>query len=215
MENKTPAQIVAEKLMNIQAEIKAPKGQTNDFGKYKYRSCEDILKAAKPLLQKNGLVLTITDELVEISGRVYVKATATVSDGIATIHTQAFAREPEDKKGSDQAQVTGASSSYARKYALGGLFALDDTKDPDTNEWREERENRQKTQKPAQKAQPAPAPAPTGPICSDCGRPLTDHGKWKVQTIANWSQEKLGAIVCWDCISTKYQRNDQEGNTNA
>lgn len=227
MENKTPAQALYEKLCSIQVELNAPKSKTNTFGKYNYRSAEDILEAVKPHLKKNGVVLTITDDLVEMAGRVYIKATAKLSDGIAVIETQAFAREPEDKKGSDQAQVTGASSSYARKYALSGLFCIDDNKDPDTNEWREEKNAKaQKNQQGPKDTheqywneqqsviEPPPPPARSIPTCTDCGRPITAHGKWKVETIAKWSQDKLGSVKCWDCIS-KYAKNKEEENTNA
>ena len=218
MENKTPAQSLTDKLCNIQAELNAPKSKTNTFGKYKYRSCEDILEALKPHLKKNGVILTITDDLVEMAGRVYIKATAKISDGIAIIETHACAREPEDKKGSDQAQVTGASSSYARKYALSGLFCIDDNKDPDTNEWQEEKSAKAQGAADTHEKywnEPTPAPAaPSIPTCTDCGKPVTAHGKWKVQTIASWSQEKLGSVKCWDCIS-KYAKNTEEEEKHA
>lgn len=119
-----------EQLKKIQKELKAPKGQYNDFGNYKYRSCEDILNAVKPLL--GDLLLTLEDDIVEVGGRVYVKATAKLSDGEKEISVNAFAREPEHKKGMDDSQITGATSSYARKYALNGLFCIDDAKDADT-----------------------------------------------------------------------------------
>ena len=121
-------------LLNIQAELKAPKNQTNKFGGYSYRSAEGIQEAAKPLLKKYKAVLTISDEIEEVGGRVYVKAIASLWDaesGEAIAGTQAYAREAENKKGMDDAQITGSASSYARKYALNGLFAIDDTKDPD------------------------------------------------------------------------------------
>ena len=120
-----------EKLVSIQSELKAPKSQTNAFGKYKYRSCEDILEAVKPLLKEHGLSLTISDEIVEVGGRVYVKATATISDEEHGHSVTAFARESLEQKGMSDAQITGAASSYARKYALNGLFLIDDTKDSD------------------------------------------------------------------------------------
>lgn len=126
---------IQEKLLSVQSELKAPKGQYNSFGKYNYRNCEDILEAVKPLLKKANLTLTINDEIVLIGDRYYVKATATVSDGETSISTSAFAREAETKKGMDDSQITGATSSYARKYALNGLFAIDDTKDADTGEY--------------------------------------------------------------------------------
>ena len=128
-----------EKLLKIQQELKVPKNRTNTFGGYKYRSCEDIVEAAKLLCHKEGLVLTLSDEMVEVGGRVYVRAEARVqtleSDKIKDVlSTQAcygYAREAETKKGMDEAQITGSASSYARKYALNGLFAIDDVADPD------------------------------------------------------------------------------------
>lgn len=121
-----------EKIVAIQSELKAPKGQYNSLGKYNYRSCEDILEGVKPLLAKHGLVLTIQDSIDLIGDRFYVKATATITDGKEQLSTSAYARESLDKKGMDASQVTGATSSYARKYALNGLLAIDDTKDADT-----------------------------------------------------------------------------------
>ncbi len=120
------------KLSQIQSEIKAPKGQFNSFGKYYYRSCEDIVEAVKPILNKYGFALLLNDEVTEVGGRVYVKATATITDGKEIYTATAFAREEEAKKGMDASQITGTASSYARKYALNGLFAIDDTKDADT-----------------------------------------------------------------------------------
>lgn len=126
-----------EALRLIQQELKAPKGQYNSFGKYHYRSCEDIVESVKPLLAKHGVQLTLTDDIVMVGDRIYVKATATLYDekGVSETAT-AFAREPEQKKGMDESQITGTASSYARKYALNGLFLIDDTKDPDTDEYR-------------------------------------------------------------------------------
>lgn len=141
-----------EKLLAIQTKLKAPKGQYNSFGKYSYRSAEDILEAVKPLNAEQGVLLTITDEIKEIGGRVYVVATATVSDGTDTLQVSAFAREPENKKGMDESQITGATSSYARKYALNGLYAIDDNKDADTDEHKQQQDNAPKKQ-PAQKKQ--------------------------------------------------------------
>ena len=126
-----------EKLVAIQNDLKAPKDKENKFGGFRYRSCEGILEAVKPLLAREGLVLTITDEIVQIGERFYVKATATVrGDAISDwMCTTAYAREADNKKGMDPAQVTGATSSYARKYALNGLFCIDDAKDADTDEF--------------------------------------------------------------------------------
>ena len=120
-----------KKMVKIQSELKAPKNQVNSFGKYKYRSCEDIIEAVKPLLAKEGLYMNISDEIVEVGGKNYVKAVATIFDGENVITSSAVARESIDKKGMDDAQQTGATSSYARKYALNGLFGIDDQKDAD------------------------------------------------------------------------------------
>ena len=125
---------IQQKLQGIQSSLKAPKGQTNKFGGYRYRSAEDILTSVKPLLAEWACTLVITDEMVEVGGRVYVKSTAVISsteESSNSIHVNAYAREAETKKGMDDAQITGSASSYARKYALNGLFAIDDTKDPD------------------------------------------------------------------------------------
>lgn len=120
-----------ERLLNVQHKLKAPKGQYNKFGNFNYRSAEDILEAVKPLNFENGLTLTISDEVKEVAGRIYVVAVATVTDGTDSISVQALAREPENRKGMDESQITGATSSYARKYALNGLYAIDDNKDSD------------------------------------------------------------------------------------
>lgn len=144
---------VYEKLSKVQTELKAPKGQYNSFGKYKYRSCEDILEAVKPLNAKHGVVLTVGDEVVEISNRFYVKATATFVDiesGEKIINT-ALAREDDAKKGMDGSQITGTASSYARKYCLNGLFCIDDTKDADTDEYRHQQERKPQENKPQER----------------------------------------------------------------
>lgn len=123
-----------EKLLKIQSQLKAPKNQFNKFGNYNYRSCEDIVEAVKPLLKENKLILTISDSIEHIGERFYIKSTASIvdiEDG-KTIATTAYAREEENKKGMDSSQITGSASSYARKYALNGLFCIDDTKDSDS-----------------------------------------------------------------------------------
>lgn len=122
-----------QRLINIQYKLKAPKNQRNNFGNYNYRSAEDILEAVKPLLQEEHLALIIQDEIINLNNRFYVKAIATLFDntGKQIAQTSALAREEETKKGQDASQITGAASSYARKYALNGLFAIDDTKDSD------------------------------------------------------------------------------------
>lgn len=139
---------IYEKLSKIQSTLKAPKGQYNAFGKYKYRNCEDILEAVKPLLAEVKAVVIIGDELELIGSRFYVKATARFIDceTDAQITNTAYAREEDTKKGMDGSQITGASSSYARKYALNGLFCIDDTKDSDTTNGMPDQETRQKGQ---------------------------------------------------------------------
>ena len=146
---------MAEKIENIdrtlqaiQTELKAPKGQYNKFGNYKYRSCEDILEAVKPILAKYGATIIITDDIEVRGDRYYVRATAVLRVGEKVIGTtQAFAREPEEKRGMDSSQITGTASSYARKYALNGLLLIDDTKDEDSNELREEKAAKAASQK--------------------------------------------------------------------
>lgn len=126
---------IYEKLTELQNELKAPKNQFNSFGKYKYRSCEDILEAVKPLLQKHKLAQVIDDDIKEINGRFYIKATITLFNNEKpeeVIIVSALAREEDSKKGMDSSQLTGSTSSYARKYALAGLYALDDTQDSDS-----------------------------------------------------------------------------------
>lgn len=123
---------IQEKLIEIQKELKAPKSQYNNFGKYSYRSAEDILEAVKPICHKNNCTITLSDEVKELNnGWVYITAIATLSDAESSVSVQAHARESETRKGMDASQITGSSSSYARKYALNGLFAIDDTKDSD------------------------------------------------------------------------------------
>lgn len=139
---------IHEKLMNIQSKLKAPKNQYNSFGKYNYRSCEDILEGVKPLLKETQTVLTISDEVINIGDRFYIKATATLTDTEdgRSISVSALAREDENKKGMDLSQVTGSTSSYARKYALNGLFCIDDTKDSDaTNKHGKEQSDKLKS----------------------------------------------------------------------
>ena len=138
---------VYEKLMHIQTELKAPKSQFNSFGKYHYRNLEDILEALKPLLEKHKVIINVTDEIVLIGERYYVKATATLTDleEWGSLSSTAYAREEESKKGMDASQLTGSTSSYARKYALNGLFAIDDTKDSDTTNKHENDGNKAKS----------------------------------------------------------------------
>ena len=158
-----------------QAELKAPKNQYNSFGKYSYRSCEDILEAAKPVCAKYGLLLTVSDEVVQTGDRYYIKATACLYDAQGgsdeVVSATAFAREALDKKGMDDSQITGTASSYARKYALNGLFCIDDTKDADTQDNTNSGTKKQ-AQKTAQKSTPSPQPEPEYK-CAECGKPFT------------------------------------------
>lgn len=125
-----------KELIEIQKELKAPKGQYNSFGKYKYRSAEDILESVKPLCAKYGCELTLSDEIIYVGDRYYIKSTAKLDrEGCPAVIVTAYAREAETKKGMDESQITGTASSYARKYALNGLFCIDDTKDADTDEY--------------------------------------------------------------------------------
>ena len=145
IEKITDSQVVlTQRVGDIQHKLKAPKGQYNSFGKYNYRSCEDILEGVKPLLKEHNLALLIYDEIVQIGERYYVKATAKITDGREFVSATAYAREPDTKKGMDESQITGATSSYARKYALNALLCIDDTKDADTMD---------NSKKPAQQTQ--------------------------------------------------------------
>ena len=179
------------KLAAIQKELKAPKSQYNSFDKYNYRSCEDILEAVKPLCIKNNATLILNDTVREISGRFYVVATATLadqeSDGV--VEADAYAREPLDKKGMDDSQITGMASSYARKYALNGLFCIDDTKDADTDEVKRQE------QTPVKKGEV---------ICESCGIPIkgvTCQGiRYSPDDIADKSIDRYGKRLCWGCM---------------
>lgn len=145
------AKTLQQKLIEIQAELKAPKSQFNKFGGYNYRNCEDILEAVKPLCAKHDVVPLLSDEIVMIGERYYVKAVAKITDGKNEITTTAFARESFDKKGMDESQITGSASSYARKYALNGLFCIDDTKDAD---FMDNSQNKKATSTPPQTTKP-------------------------------------------------------------
>lgn len=213
---------ITTKLVNVQSDLKAPKSQYNSFGKYKYRSCEDILEAVKPHLKKNGLALVVKDEIVEIAGRVYVKATAKVIDeNGAEISTTAYAREPQEKKGMDDSQVTGSSSSYARKYALNGLFAIDDNKDADSNELSGQKEDAKadkKTSSSKKKAEEMPQqPIQELPddFCTICHLPIMDfNGKNKngdpvtytKQMIIDTSTARFKAPICMSCMMKKSKK---------
>lgn len=188
-----------EQLKSIQGELKCNKNQYNNFGKYKYRSCEDILEAVKPLLQKNNCTLILSDEIIAVDERIYVKATASIYDVASgdTISAVAFAREEADKKGQDASQITGTASSYARKYALNGLFCIDDTKDADATNTHGKKE---------EYAGSDNDPLGSKPICAYCAKPITDteyNGKkYTARQIAAMSQEKYGVPLHIECADS-------------
>ena len=191
------------KLMMIQQELKAPKGQYNSFAKYNYRSCEDILEAVKPLCVKNNATLLLNDAVQEVSGRFYVVATATLVDTESgdSVSANAYAREPQDKKGMDDSQITGMASSYARKYALNGLFCIDDTKDADTDEAKRQEDTPNKREKkPENKAE-------TSVLCEYCGLPIKPvkcgDRVYSTSEIAENAVNKYGMRLCWGCMRTK------------
>lgn len=194
---------VREKLASVQKVLKAPKNQYNSFGKYSYRSCEDILEAAKPLCIENGLILTISDDIVAVGDRYYIKATAAVidvSDG-ERVETSGIAREAEERKGMDSSQVTGSTSSYARKYALNGLFSIDDTKDADAT-------NDHKGKAMADKAQAAGIGEQVKEYkCCDCGKAFQEftdkNGKtWSAGQVFHMSESNNtdGKARCSACM---------------
>ena len=187
---------IYEKMSDIQTRLKAPKSQYNSFGKYNYRNCEDILEAVKPLLNEHKLYINISDTVEHVGDRYYIKATVTVSDGESTITSQAYAREEESKKGMDGSQVTGASSSYARKYALNGMFAIDDTKDSDTT-------NTGGKEQPKEK--------PKEYKCECCGKSFTEfdwNGRhYTAGQAYEMSKKKNGKPLCKKCADA--QRTEQ------
>lgn len=185
-----------QKLSNIQNELKAPKSQYNKFGGYNYRNCEDILEAVKPLCKKNGLCLILSDDIEVKENRFYVKATATLIDieSGENYVTTAFAREDETKKGMDGAQITGASSSYARKYALNGLFNIDDTKDADTDEYKKQSKNKAKQEAKV--------------VCPVCGKQIKEMKSAKGTV---WKPEQILKQygMCCDCWKSQQGGNAQ------
>ena len=201
---------IYEKLSAVQTELKAPKGQYNSFGKYKYRSCEDILEAVKPLCAANKAIVMISDNVEQIGDRYYIKTFVTFRDleSDAEIVSTAYAREDESKKGMDGSQVTGATSSYARKYALNGLFCIDDTKDADMDEMKVELEQRaaqnqttqrttqsqtrqtqsQTTQRTARQSQPYEVNNPTAKDVQALAKEVNDNLETKARLIAYWNK---------------------------
>lgn len=185
---------VLKKLGAIQSTLKAPKGQYNSFGKYKYRSCEDILEAVKPLLREQGCTLTVTDDVSCVGERYYITATATIYDNESgeSVSNKASAREEENKKGMDGSQITGTASSYARKYALNGLFLIDDTKDADTDEF---------------KAQQS-APDKTVLTCPNCGSVVKARRGKGGNMVQPADILKSCGGVCYDCYQAAKNGGD-------
>ena len=189
-----------EKLTSIQTSLKATKGQFNSFGKYHYRSCEDILEALKSHLASTKTAIVINDDIIAVGTRIYVKATVTLLDDESeeTITATASARESEEKKGMDSSQLTGATSSYARKYALNGLFCIDDNKDADSSDNSKD-DKKPKEQKQEQKEYK----------CEKCGKNFEEwtdtKGKtWSAGQVANFSKNKNnGVTLCYDCSKSK------------
>lgn len=221
--------MIQQKLFAVQQKLKAPKDQLNKFGGYNYRSCEGILEAVKPLLNEQNLILCISDEIREVGGRVYVQATASIADAETGegISTTAFAREEEFKKGMDASQVTGAASSYARKYALNGLFCIDDNKDSDDTNTGEKSPEASEIKKPG-KSTPAPAKTQSSAIndsvakltehdeqgyfikCADCGKEMRDQPRkdgtvYLVQDYVAACLKTYGRPVCKTCREKKHE----------
>lgn len=192
---------IYEKLSKIQSLLKVPKKQFNSFGNYNFRSCEDILEAVKPICKSVNATIIITDEILQIGSRYYMKAKATLvdlDDTASYISVDGYAREEETKKGYDASQITGASSSYARKYALNGLFNIDDTKDSDF------------TNRPARSE---------SFICEICNNPISSHedengNRYSAKAIRNSSLKKYGKSLCFSCAA-KEQRRIEGTNENA
>ena len=187
-------------LIAIQSKLKATKGRWNSFGKYHYRSCEDILESVKPLCAEEGCILLIADEMVLVGERYYIKATATLKTPDGEFSTTGYARESDEKKGMDASQVTGSASSYARKYALNGLLCIDDNKDADTDEYQHEKKSRESKVKPASK----PVKSRTEleeeikQLCLEKGRTVADVcATAKVSSLADMNEERLQACVEW------------------
>lgn len=176
------------KLLRIQTELSAPKSKKNTFGGYTYRSCEDILEALKPLLKETGTALLVSDSVRLIGERFYIEANAKLLDastGERIANAKGYAREADAKKGMDEAQITGSASSYARKYALNGLFAIDDNKDADTDEYAQQAQEKPQRAKGTRKAEPQTEAM----VCSVCGKQMSV--KWYRQ-----SMDKYGKAYC-------------------
>ena len=195
---------IQEKLLTIQQKLKAHKGQFNSFGNYKYRSCEDILESVKPLLAETGTVVTLTDEIVLIGDWHYVKAVVRLSGANDAVETIAFAREPEVKKGMDASQITGTASSYARKYALNGLFCIDDTKDSDATNKGENDEQRKPAAYTKSATTPATKPTPTPAEVKAANKTLVEQAFFEYQTV-HANEMPDGKIFCYKYFDAEFR----------
>ena len=187
-------------LIAIQSKLKATKGRWNSFGKYHYRSCEDILEAVKPLCAEEGCILLIADEMVLVGERYYIKATATLKTPDGEFTTTGYARESDDKKGMDASQITGTASSYARKYALNGLFCIDDNKDADTDEYQHEKKTKETKEKPARKPVKSRSELEDviKQLCLENGKTIADVCNIaKVSSLADMDEGRLQACIDW------------------
>lgn len=191
------------RVIAAQTALKAPKNQRNSFGGYNYRSCEDILEAAKPICAAQHLLLNLRDDIVLVGERYYIKAEATLTDteSAESVTVTAFARESHDKKGMDDSQITGTASSYARKYALNGLFCIDDSKDADTDEYA------QNAKKPTQATDKQDG-YDGELVCSECHSPIKPwikNGKLIMNAVdfAANSQREFGKPLCLACVKKR------------
>ena len=191
--------MLIKQLNEIQTNLVATKDKTNDFGKFKYRSAESILENIKPLL--NGCAVILNDELVDINGTAYIKATATLlNDNGESISASAYAQQ-DTHKGMSAEQAMGTCSSYARKYALCGLFAIDDNKDVDSLDNRDKGEKRPVNAKVY--------------VCNDCGSEVVDGRKtdgsvWTAEDIAEYTQRRFGDVLCYDCASKRSKEEKEK-----
>lgn len=201
-----------KRVSKAQLEIKAPKNQRNSFGNYNYRSCEDVLEAAKPVCAANGLLLTVSDELVLIGDRYYIKSTATlhdVEDVGLTVSNTAYARESAEKRGMDDSQITGTASSYARKYALNGLFCIDDTKDADTDEYA--KQNKRETIEDVKARFDA-----TKLTCDNCGNVIVGYKGRGGKDVTpeqhiEATKKRFGKSLCLECAKAEQNKKESEG----
>lgn len=194
-----------ERVLLAQSELKAPKDQYNSFGKYQYRSAEDILESAKPVNRKWGLLLTLSDQIEMIGDRYYIKATAVLSDAESDqeIVCTAYARESLTKKGMDDSQITGTASSFARKYALNGLYLVDNTKDADTDEYQRQQllasgQSEAKTYK-----------------CDKCGSKIEEFKGVPAYVVAQKTKEQYGQALCGSCASQEQKHKHDDGKAEA